>query len=279
MELYHHTTRGTDIFPEALSYFPEHEEYLTGPETYLEHIQKAKAAVDIPIIGSLNGNTTGGWLKYAKEIQEAGADALELNIYFLATDTSTSARDIEDKYIEILEEVHKNVDIPVAVKLAPFFSSTAEIAHRLDMGGAEGLVLFNRFYQPDINLEKLEVTPNVLLSTPMDMRLPLRWIGILYGKVKSDLAATSGIHTAEDAIKMIMAGAKVTMMTSAILKHGISWIKKVLVDMEQWMEENEYDSVDMMLGSMSHQNVDHPGNFERANYIKALQSYTMEGIV
>jgi dihydroorotate dehydrogenase (fumarate) len=279
MELYHHTTRGTDIFPEALSYFPEHEEYLTGPETYLEHIQKAKAAVDIPIIGSLNGNTTGGWLKYAKEIQEAGADALELNIYFLATDTSTSARDIEDKYIEILEEVHKNVDIPVAVKLAPFFSSTAEIAHRLDMGGAEGLVLFNRFYQPDINLEKLEVTPNVLLSTPMDMRLPLRWIGILYGKVKSDLAATSGIHTAEDAIKMIMAGAKVTMMTSAILKHGISWIKKVLVDMEQWMEENEYDSVDMMLGSMSHQNVDHPGNFERANYIKALQSYTMDGIV
>ncbi|MBD3276183.1 MAG: dihydroorotate dehydrogenase-like protein [Candidatus Marinimicrobia bacterium] len=279
MELYHHTTRGTDIFPEALSYFPEHEEYLTGPETYLEHIQKAKAAVDIPIIGSLNGNTTGGWLKYAKEIQEAGADALELNIYFLATDTTTSARDIEDKYIEILEEVHKNVDIPVSVKLAPFFSSTAEIAHRLDMGGAEGLVLFNRFYQPDINLEKLEVTPNVLLSTPMDMRLPLRWIGILYGKVKSDLAATSGIHTAEDAIKMIMAGAKVTMMTSAILKHGISWIKKVLVDMEQWMEENEYESVEMMLGSMSHQNVDHPGNFERANYIKALQSYTMEGIV
>lgn len=279
MELYHHTTRGTDIFPEALSYFPEHEEYLTGPETYLEHIQKAKAAVDIPIIGSLNGNTTGGWLKYAKEIQEAGADALELNIYFLATDTTTSARDIEDKYIGILEEVHKNVDIPVSVKLAPFFSSTAEIAHRLDMGGADGLVLFNRFYQPDIDLEKLEVTPNVLLSTPMDMRLPLRWIGILYGKIQSDLAATSGIHTAEDAIKMIMAGAKVTMMTSAILKHGISWIKKVLVDMEQWMEENEYDSVEMMLGSMSHQNVDHPGNFERANYIKALQSYTMEGIV
>lgn len=279
MELYHHTTRGTDIFPEALSYFPEHEEYLTGPETYLEHIQKAKAAVDIPIIASLNGNTTGGWLKYAKEIQEAGADALELNIYFLATDTSTSARDIEDKYIEILEEVHKNVDIPIAVKLAPFFSSTAEIAHRLDMGGADGLVLFNRFYQPDIDLEKLEVTPNVLLSTPMDMRLPLRWIGILYGKIQADLAATSGIHTAEDAIKMIMAGSKVTMMTSAILKHGISWIKKVLVDMEQWMEENEYESVEMMLGSMSHQNVDHPGNFERANYIKALQSYTMEGIV
>ncbi len=279
LELYFNTTRGSEIFPEALTYFPEHEQYLTGPETYLEHIQKAKKAVDIPIIASLNGNTKGGWLKYAKEIQEAGADALELNIYFLATNAEKSARDIEDKYIEILEEVHQNVNIPVSVKLAPFFSSTAEIAHRLDMGGAEGLVLFNRFYQPDIDLEKLEVVPNVLLSTPMDMRLPLRWIGILFGQVQCDLAATSGIHTAEDAIKMIMAGAKVTMMTSAILKHGISWFKKVIVDMEQWMEENEYDSVETMLGSMSHKNVDHPGNFERANYIKALQSYTMEGIV
>lgn len=279
LELHHHTTRGTDIFPEALTYFPEHEEYLTGPETYLEHIRKVKKAVDIPIIASLNGNTRGGWLKYAKEMEQAGSDALELNIYFLATDPLVSSGDIENRYIEILEEVKQNVDIPVSVKLAPFFSSTAEIARRLDMGGADGLVLFNRFYQPDIDLEKLEVVPNVLLSTPMDMRLPLRWVGILFGKIHTDLAATGGIHTAEDAIKMIMAGAKVTMMTSAILKHGISWIKKVLVDMEHWMEVHEYDSVQTMLGSMSHKNVEHPGNFERANYIKSLQSYTMEGIV
>lgn len=279
MELHYHTTRGSDIYPEALSYYPEHEEYLTGPDLYLEHIRKAKEAVDIPIIGSLNGITKGGWLKYAKEMEEAGADALELNIYFLATDPEKNAREIEDNYIEILEEVKRNIEIPVAVKLSPFFSSIAEMAHRLDMGGADGLVLFNRFYQPDIDLDRLEVVPNVLLSTPMDMRLPLRWIGILHDQVKLDLAATSGIHNAEDALKMIMAGANVTQMASALLKYGISRIKSVLVDMEHWMEINEYESIRQMHGSMSHKAVGNPGDFERANYIKMLQSYTMEGIV
>jgi len=279
LELHFHTTRGTDIYPEALSYYPEHEQYLTGPDTYLEHIRKAKEAVDIPVIASLNGITKGGWLKYASEMEEAGADAVELNIYFLATDPEQDAREIEDNYIEILQEVKRNLDIPVAVKLSPFFSSMAEMAHRLDMGGADGLVLFNRFYQPDIDLDRLEVVPNVLLSTPMDMRLPLRWIGILYDRIQSDLAATSGIHTAEDAIKMIMAGANVTMMASALLKHGISRIKSVLVDMEHWLEINEYESVRQMHGSMSHKSVGNPADFERANYIKMLQSYTMKGAV
>ena len=279
MELFAHTTRGTEIFPEALSYYPEHEDYLTGPETYVEHIRKAKEAVDIPIIGSLNGTTKGGWLKYAKEMEEAGADALELNIYFMATDPDVSASSIDDKYVDIVQEVKHHIDIPVSVKLAPFFSSMAEIAKRLDMGGVDGLVLFNRFYQPDINLEKLEVEPNVLLSTPMDLRLPLRWIGILHGKIKADLAASSGIHTAEDAIKMLMAGASVTMMTSALLKNGISWVEKVLVDMENWLEEHEYESVQQMQGSMSHRSVKNPADFERANYIKSLQSYEMPGIV
>ncbi|HKJ68002.1 MAG TPA: dihydroorotate dehydrogenase-like protein [bacterium] len=278
-ELHFHTTRGTEIFPEALTYFPEHEEYLTGPETYLDHIRKAKEAVDIPVIASLNGSTKGGWLKYAGEIEQAGADALELNIYFLATNPDESARDIEDKYIDILQEVKQHVDIPVSVKLHPFFSSIAEIAKRMDIGGVDGLVFFNRFYQPDINLEELEVVPNVLLSTPMDMRLPLRWIAILYGKIKADMAASSGVHSAEDAIKLLMAGASATMMTSALLKNGISWVKKILTDMEHWMEEYEYESVKQMQGSMSHKSVKNPADFERANYIKALQSYTMEGIM
>jgi len=277
MELHHHTTYGTEIFPEALTFFPEHEKYLTGPETYLEHIRKAKEAVDIPIIGSLNGTTNGGWLKYANQMQEAGADALELNIYYLVTDPDMSSEDVERKYVEIIQEVKQSVDIPIAVKLGPYFSSLAEFAHRLDLSGANGLVLFNRFYQPDINLDKLEVVPNVLLSTPMELRLPLRWIGILYGKVKADLAATSGIHQGEDVLKMLMAGANVTMMASALLKNGIPWIGKVLKDMENWMEIYEYDSVQQMRGSMSHQSVSNPENFERANYIKALQSYRMSG--
>ncbi|MCF7804637.1 MAG: dihydroorotate dehydrogenase-like protein [Candidatus Marinimicrobia bacterium] len=279
LELHFHTTRGTEVFSEALSYYPEHENYLTGPDTYLEHIRKAKEAVDIPIIASLNGVTKGGWLKYAQEMEEAGADALELNIYFLATDPEVSAQDIEDNYIDILQEVKHNVDIPVAVKLSPFFSSMAEMAHRLDMGGADSLVLFNRFYQPDIDLEKLDIRPNVLLSSPMDLRLPLRWIGILRDQVKLDLAATGGIHTAEDAIKVLMVGANVAMMASALLKHGISRIKSVLVDMEHWMEVYEYESVRQLQGSMSHKSVKNPADFERANYIKALQSYDMSGIV
>jgi len=277
MELEHHTTYGTEIFPEALSYFPEHENYLTGPETYLDHLRKAKDAVDIPIIGSLNGTTSGGWLKYAQQMQEAGADALELNIYYLVTDPEVSSEEVERKYVDILQEIKQHVDIPVAVKLGPYFSSLAEFAHRLDLAGVDGLVLFNRFYQPDIDLEELEVVPNVLLSSPAEMRLPLRWVAILHDKIKADIAATTGIHNAEDVIKMLMAGANVTMMASALLKNGIPWINKVLVDVQQWMEEHEYESVEMMRGSMSHKSVANPGNFERANYIKALQSYSMEG--
>ncbi len=277
MELEHHTTYGTEIFPEALTYFPEHENYLTGPDLYLEHIRKAKEAVDIPVIGSLNGTTSGGWLKYAKEMQEAGADALELNIYYLVTDPDVTSEIVERKYVDILQEIKQSVDIPVAVKLGPYFSSLAEFAHRLDLAGVDGLVLFNRFYQPDIDLEALEVIPNVILSSPAEMRLPLRWIAILHDKIKADLAATTGIHTAEDVLKMLMAGANVTMMASALLKNGVNWIETVLTDMQHWMEEHEYDSVKLMQGSMSHKSVANPGNFERANYIKTLQSYRMEG--
>jgi len=278
-ELFAHTTRGTEIFPEALTYYPEHENYLTGPDIYLEHLRKAKEAVDIPIIGSLNGTTKGGWLQYAKDMEDAGADALELNIYFLATNPEVSAAEIDNRYIDILQEVKHHVDIPVSVKLHPFFSSVAEIAKRLDMGGVDGLVLFNRFYQPDIDLEELEVVPNLMLSTPMDLRLPMRWIGILHGKIKADLAASSGIHSAEDVIKVLMTGANVAMMTSALLKNGISWVEKVLVEMDEWLEEHEYESVEQLRGSMSHQSVDNPSDFERANYIKSLQSYEMKGIV
>jgi len=272
LELNYHTTPA-ESFAEATSYFSNPFDYKLGPDEYLEHIRKAKAAVDIPIIASLNGKSLGGWIDYSKKIEEAGADALELNIYLLATDIEKRSEDIERNYIHIVRRVRSEIKIPIAVKMHPFFSSTAWMANELSKAGANGLVLFNRFYQPDINLETLEVEPKVILRTPFEMRLPLRWIAILYEQTNADLAATSGIYTEEDVIKMIMAGASVTQMLSCLLKFGIGHIADVLTRMKSWMEEKEYESVKQMKGSMSYMNVTDPAKFERANYMKVLHSY------
>lgn len=264
---------GPESFAEALSYFPEPSEYLLGPEEYLKHIAQAKAAVAMPIIGSLNGTSLGGWTDYAKKIEQAGADALELNIYYIPTDLGLSGADVEQTYIDILKAVRAAVKIPVAVKLSARFSNIANMAKRLDDAGANGLVLFNRFYQPDIDLDAMEITPKVLLSTPQAMRLPLRWIGILQGRLKADLAATSGIHTAEDVIKMLMVGANVTMLCSVLLKNGISAISQIEKEMVRWMEEHEYESVQQMRGSMSQIHCANPAAFERAQYMRAITGY------
>jgi dihydroorotate dehydrogenase (fumarate) len=272
-ELHHHLTHGTESYAESLSYFPDLNEYVTGPDEYLERIREAKAAVSVPIIGSLNGVTDGGWIECAKGIEEAGADALELNPYFLTTQLDVTGAQIEENYMDVVKAVKSSISIPVAVKMNPFFSSIANMAKRLDDAGADGLVLFNRFYQPDINLETLEVRPNVILSTPHAMRLPLRWIAILHGRVNTSLAATSGIHMAEDALKMIMAGADVTMVCSVLLRDGVGAIGRILEDMGRWMETHEYESVQQMRGSLSHKNCEDPGAFERANYVKALRQY------
>ena len=272
-ELNERLEQGTESFAEALTYFPEPEEYRVGPETYLEHIQQAKAAVGIPVIASLNGSTLGGWTDYAQQIQQAGADALELNIYAIPTDPDLPAAAIEDIYVQIVQAVKAQVTMPVTVKLSPFFTNFAHVAKRLDEAGADGLVLFNRFYQPDIDLEELEVVPNILLSTPMAMRLPLRWVAILYGRIQADLAASSGVHRATDAVKMIMAGASVATMASALLRHGIKHLTAVETELKQWMEEHEYESVAQMRGSMSQRNCPDPSTFERAQYMKALATF------
>ncbi len=272
-ELHHHLTHGTESFPEALTYFPEPAEFNVGPEQYLRHIAQAKASVNIPVIASLNGSTLGGWTDYARLIQQAGADALELNIYYIPSDLNLTAAQIEQNYLDILKAVKAEVTIPVAVKLSPFFTNFANVAKRLDDAGANGLVLFNRFYQPDINLESLEVTPNILLSTPMAMRLPLRWVAILHGRVKASLAATSGIHRAGDVIKMLMAGANVTMLCSVLLRHGISRLSAIERELREWMELHEYDSVAQLQGSLSQKNCPDPSAFERAQYMQAISSY------
>lgn len=272
-ELEHYLNYGTESFAESLSYFPEAREYNVGPDEYVELVHKAKSALGIPVIGSLNGISTGGWVSYAEKIEQAGADALELNVYYIPTDARLTSQDVEDRYLEVMHAVKRKVSIPVAMKLNPFFSSMAHMAHRLDLAGADGLVLFNRFYQPDIDLENLEVSPNVILSTPQASRLPMRWIAILYGRIKANLAATSGIHTAEDVIKMLMVGADVTMMCSALLRNGPSHIARVLTDIDRWMFEHEYVSVKQMKGSMSQKSVADPAAFERANYMKALNTY------
>ena len=272
-ELNHYLSNGTESFAEAITYFPEADDYNLGPEEYVEHIRRAKGALGIPVIGSLNGVSTGGWVKFAKKIEEAGADAIELNVYYIPTDPAMAGTSVEDRYVEVLRAVKSTVRIPVAIKLSPFFSSMANMAQRLDKAGADGLVLFNRFYQPDFDLEALEVTPNVILSTPHAMRLPLRWVAILHGNVKASIAATSGIHTSQDVLKMLMAGADVTMMCSALLKHGAVRITEVVSELTRWMEEHEYESVSQMKGSMSQKSVADPAAFERANYMKALNSY------
>jgi dihydroorotate dehydrogenase (fumarate) len=272
-ELNTFSNQGTESFAEALSYFPEPFEYRLGPEQYLEHIRKAKAAVGIPIIASLNGSSLGGWTSFAKQIQQAGADALELNIYSVPTDGKLTGAAIEKSTLDIVKSVRAAVSIPIAVKLSPFYSNVANMAAELDALGVNGLTLFNRFYQPDIDLDTLEVQPHILLSTPQDLRLPLRWVAILHGRIKADLAATGGVHQAPDVIKLLMAGANVTMLCSALLKHGVEHVKTVERELLAWMTEKEYVSVKQMQGSMSQKKVENPTAFERAQYMKALISY------
>ena len=269
-ELHHHLTHGTESYAEALTYAPDLGELQLGPETYLNEIASAKEAVSIPIIASLNGSTLGGWTQYAKEIEQAGADALELNIYWIPTDLEQTGAEVEARYLQILHRVKSSISIPVAVKLSPFFSSFANLAASLARAGANGLVLFNRFYQPDIDLETLSVTPNILLSTPMAMRLSLRWIAILYGRIRVDLAATSGIHNAKDVIKMVMAGADVTMLCSVLLRRGIDHIKVIEREMEEWLVAHEYESLEQFKGSMSQKNCPDPDAFERAQYVRGI---------
>lgn len=272
-ELDHYLAYGSNSHAEALDYFPTPAEYNLGPEQYIELLRKAKQSLGIPVIGSLNGISAGGWIEYAQKMEQAGADAIELNIYYIPTDPALTSQEVEDRYINVLHAVKRAVRIPVAVKLSPYFSSLAHLAARLDRAGANGLVLFNRFYQPDIDLDALEVKPDVTLSTSDAMRLPLRWIAILHGVVKTSLAGTSGIHTAADVIKMLMAGADVTMMCSALLHHGPTHVTTVLEDLNKWMVEHEYLSVEQMKGSMSQASVADPAAFERANYMKALNRF------
>lgn len=274
--LHHHTTEGTESFAEALSYFPEADDYRTTPEDYLELILKAKMAVDIPIIASLNGYSIGGWTHFAKMMGEANVDGIECNIYYIPSNLDMTGEEVENNYLEIMQEVKQKVRVPVAVKLSPYFSNVANMAYKLDKAGADALVLFNRFYQPDIDLENLEVSPHIVLSKSYDMRLPLRWIGLLKGRVKASLAATSGIHTGWDVIKIMMVGADVAMLNSILLKKGIGELTKVKETMVQWMEENEYESIQQMQGSMSAMNVQHPEKFERVQYMKALSGYNVQ---
>ena len=261
----------TESFAESLTYFPQPSEFRTGPEGYLNHVRKAKDAVSIPIIASLNGATVGGWTKYARQIEQAGADAIECNIYFIPTDGDLPGFDVENTYLDIVREVKSAVHIPIAVKLSPFFSNLANMAKRLDGTGVEGLVLFNRFYQPDIDLENLEIKPNVLLSSPQELRLPLTWIGILYGRIRASLAATSGVHGPEDVIKLLMAGADVTMLCSTLLRNGISHLRYIEHGLRKWLEDHEYESVHQLQGSMSQIRCPDPAAFERAQYMRAVK--------
>lgn len=274
-EIDHYLRYGTHSFAEAVTYFPKIQEFSTGPDGYLDLIRKAKESLAIPIIGSLNGISVGGWVDFAKGIQSAGADALELNIYYIPTDSTLVGEYVEQRYLDVLKAVRGAVDIPLAVKLSPFFSSTANIAKQLVESGADGLVLFNRFYQPDIDLEALEVKPEVVLSQSTDALLAMRWIAIMYGNVPASLAATGGVHTAQDVLKMMMVGADVAMMCSALLKHGPQHIATVLRDLQNWMLEKEYVSIEQMKGSMSHKSVADPSAFERANYMKALNRFKL----
>jgi dihydroorotate dehydrogenase (fumarate) len=272
-ELDHYLSYGTESFAEALSYFPATEEFNLGPDEYVELLHSAKRSLSIPVIGSLNGISDGGWTQFAQKMEAAGADAIELNVYYIPTDPKLNAAAVEHRYIDVLRAVKAAVKVPVAMKLSPFFSAPANMAAQLEAAGSNGLVLFNRFYQPDIDLDALEVVPGVVLSTSDAIRLPLRWIAILRGVVKGSLAATGGVHSAEDAVKLLMAGADVTMMCSALLKYGPAHVTKVLQDLNTWMLEHEYVSVDQMKGSMSQKSVADPAAFERANYMKALTRY------
>ncbi len=261
-----------ESYPEALNYFPSLE-YNIGPDDYVDLLHRAKESVGIPVIGSLNGVSNGGWLDYAKKIQDAGADALELNIYYVASNPDQSSDDIEQMYLDLVRDVKGAIRIPIAVKVGSQFTSFANFAKKLDATGANGIVLFNRFYQPDIDLENLEVVSNLDFSTPYELRLRLRWIAILYGALKADLAVTGGIHSGRDVIKSMMAGANVAMTTSAVLEKGIPQITTLLKQVQEWMQEHEYESIQQMRGSMSQKAVPMPTVFERANYMKVLASF------
>jgi dihydroorotate dehydrogenase (fumarate) len=273
LELDHFLFSGSESSAEIASFYPQSGTYTLKAEAYIETLKKIKKVVNIPIIGSLNGVSTGGWIKYARKIEDAGADALELNLYFLPTDPLMTASQLEGNYLTLVQDVRNSVQIPLSVKLSPFFTAIPNIAKRLVEAGATGLVLFNRFYQPDLNLETLEVTPDLVLSTSVELRLPLRWIAILYGRINADLALTSGIHTAEDIIKASMAGASVAMTTSELLANGIRRVPTLLADLEQWMNGHEYTSIQQMKGSLSQKSVNAPAAFERANYMKVLNSF------
>ena len=272
-------TRGTESYAEALTYLPDLSEYSNlrqysiGPESYVEQLYKLKRALSIPVIGSLNGLSNGGWIDYALQMEQAGSDAIELNIYNLPTSVDVTSAELEEKYVPLVQAIRGKVQIPIAVKLSPFFTSLPNFARRLVEAGADGLVLFNRFYQPDLDLEELEVVPSLVLSSSRELRLPLRWIAILYGRIQADFALTSGVHTAEDVLKATMAGASAAMLASALLKYGPEHVSHILAELQEWMEVKEYDSILQMKGSMSQQAVAEPAAFERANYMKVLSSY------
>lgn len=272
----HYLSYGAESFAEALDYFPEMDSYNVGPYAYLDLIRRAKESVQIPIIGSLNGVSTGGWVEYARMIEEAGADALELNIYYIPTDPALTGAEVEQMYLDVVHDVKANISIPLAVKVGPYFSSFANMAMKLAKAGADGLVIFNRFYQPDLDLERLEVVPNLTLSSAWELRTPIRWVSILYGRVPVDFAVTRGVHSYEDVLKGVMAGANVTMMASELLRNGVQRIGLIVQEVARWLEEHEYDSLAQARGSMSQRNVAEPAAFERANYMKVLQSWKFD---
>jgi len=277
-ELDRRLEQGTESFAESLSFFPDMHSYNLGPEGYLEHLAKAKRAVAIPILGSLNGVSTGGWTDYARMMQEAGADAIELNIYYLATDPEVPGSEIEQMYCDVVRQVKSSVHVPLAVKLSPSFSSMAHMARQLDRAGADALVLFNRFYQPDFDLEALDIVPHLTLSHFEELLPRLSWVAILYGHIQADLAVTGGVHSASDVLKSMMAGARVAMTTSALLQDGIGQITNLLAGLRSWMEQHEYDSIRQMQGSMARRSVPDPSALERVNYMAVLSSYVLKSM-
>jgi dihydroorotate dehydrogenase (fumarate) len=265
-----------DVSAESTSIFPDLANYNIGPDGYLEHIRKAKQAVGIPVIASLNGVSRGGWVSYAREMQQAGADAIELNVYFIPAEPESDAREIEKLYLDLVTEIRQTVTVPVAVKVGPYFSAFAQMAQQLEAAGANGLVIFNRFYQPDFDLNALEVRPVLTLSDSSELLLRLHWAAMLSGRIHADIAITGGVHTVEDVVKSMMAGAKVTMLASALLQNGIGYLRPLRNQLEAWLEKHEYASVQQMQGSMNHKNVPNPKAFQRANYMKVLSSYALK---
>jgi dihydroorotate dehydrogenase (fumarate) len=270
-------SHGEESHAEALSYLPDHGDFALGPTAYLDRITAAKQALQVPVIGSLNGISLGGWTRYAKRMEEAGADALELNVYYLPTDPEVSGSEVEDRYVNLVREVSGSVKIPVAVKLTTFLSAPVHLARRLGKAGAKGLVLFNRLYQPDFDLEKLDVVPSLELSTPSTLRIRLRWTAIIWGHTSADIAISGGVHSGSDVLKCMMAGAKVAMVASSVLRHGNDHVRVMLDELSRWMEEHDYDSIRLMQGSMSQRACADPSAFERANYMRVLRSYALKG--